>query len=344
MMRQLTFIVGTGRSGSTALSRIMRVHPGILSLSEFLSSLGDPAIAFPEEPIGGDAFWKLLSDTENPMTRLFRNGVTMEEFVYPRKPGRFSSETGIPRISWMTLPHLTDDPDGLLDELERQVKTWPPRTNPEHCEALFELLRARFDKRVIVERSGFSLHWVPYLHKAFPEARFVHLYRNGPDCALSMSRHAGFRLIHLQQDIFRIAGIKRPSELTERHIAALPPHLAGLLAPRLDPELIWKADLPLASFGTMWSEMIGAGIAALAEIPAAQRMAVAYEEILDAPDRELSRLAAFAGETAPAAWLDEARTMLDAGRRGLAQHLPPPDRAALEEACAPGMRALAAAR
>jgi hypothetical protein len=344
-MRQLTFIVGTGRSGSTALSRIIRVHPGILSLNEYLSSFfGAPGVAFPRDPIRGDAFWKLLSSTENPLTRLFRGGVTMEEFVYPHNLGRFSRETGIPRISWMVLPHLTDDPDGLLDELERHVVTWPQRTAREHHEALFELLRARFDKQVVVERSGFSLHWVRHLREAFPQAHFVHLHRNGPDCALSMSRHAGFRLISLMGEVFRISGVTREEDLTERHIAALPPHLAGLMAPQFDPKLIWEADLPLAGFGALWSDMIGAGVAALAEIPAAQRMAVAYEDILDAPDRELSRLAAFAGETALAAWLDEARTMLDPGRRGIAQHLSPPDRAALEEACAPGMRALAAAR
>lgn len=343
-MRQLTFIVGTGRSGSTALSRILRAHPGILSLNELLTSLGQPDIAFPPEPISSDAFWKLLSDTENMLTWLFRSGVITDEFLYHRNPGRFSAETGIPRISWTVLPHLTDDPDGLLDELARHVLTWPPRTTPEHCEALFELLRTRFDKRVVVERSGSSLRWVPSLRQAFPHARFVHLHRNGPDCALSMSRHAVFRLIPLMREACRIAGVQRREDLTERHLAALPSHLAGVMAPRFDPKLIWEADLPLTVFGALWSQLIGAGLAALAEVPAAQRMAVAYEDILDAPDRELSRLATFAGETAPADWLDAARTTLDPGRRGLAQHLPPPDRAVLEEACAPGMRALAAAR
>ena len=36
---QLTFVVGTGRCGSTLLSRLLREHPDVLSMSEFFSTL-----------------------------------------------------------------------------------------------------------------------------------------------------------------------------------------------------------------------------------------------------------------------------------------------------------------
>ncbi|EKX63388.1 sulfotransferase [Streptomyces ipomoeae] len=39
-MRSLTFVIGTGRSGSTALSRILNAHPDVLSLNEFMASVG----------------------------------------------------------------------------------------------------------------------------------------------------------------------------------------------------------------------------------------------------------------------------------------------------------------
>ena len=38
-------------------------------------------------------------------------------------------------------------------------------------------------------RSGSSLPFVSVLRQLFPEARFVLQYRDGPDCAMSMSRH-----------------------------------------------------------------------------------------------------------------------------------------------------------
>ncbi len=36
---QLTFVVGTGRCGSTLLSRLLREHRDVLSMSEFFSTL-----------------------------------------------------------------------------------------------------------------------------------------------------------------------------------------------------------------------------------------------------------------------------------------------------------------
>lgn len=184
-MRTLTFIVGTGRSGSTALSRIVHAHPDVLSLNEFLSSV--QSRGFPEGRLDGGEFWRLLADPNPQFERMIRNGVPMPEFLYTRRPGRFATETtGIPALSLMVLPHLTDDPDGLFDELEGQVRGWPDRTAAGHYEALFNLLCTRFGRTAVVERSGYSLHRVPLLRKAFPQARFVHLFRDGPDCALSM--------------------------------------------------------------------------------------------------------------------------------------------------------------
>ncbi len=340
-MSGLTFVVGTGRSGSTALSEILRAHPDVLSLNELFASLMRPENAFPAEPLTGEQFWRLLSRPNDTFDSLVRSGVAPGEFLYVRRPGRFAAETGgIPLLSMMVLPHLTDDPDTLLDELGPLVTPWPRRHAAAHYAALFELLRERFGRRAVIERSGFSLRWVPYLRAAFPEARFVHLHRNGPDCAVSMSRHVGFRKVLLVEDAVRLAGVRRPSELTEERIAALPADLAWLFADRFDGALVWQADLALRRFGALWSDMITEGVAALADVPEHQRTTLVYEDLLDAPDAELARLAAFAHVPAPAPWLATARTVLDPGRRDLTHPLTAEQRAELAEACRPGTRAL----
>lgn len=342
-MRTLTFVVGTGRSGSTALSGIVNAHPDVLSLNEFLASV--QSRAFPEGPLGGEQFWRLLAEPNRLFENMIRNGVPMPEFVYTRRPGRFATETtGIPALSLMVLPHLTDDPDGLFDELAAQVPGWPERTAAEHHEALFDLLGARFGRTAAVERSGYSLERLPLLREVFPEARFVHLFRDGPDCALSMSRHTGYRLIYLLRDILARTGADRVEHLTEDQVRSLPPELAPLLGERFDPALVLDSDLPLTGFGALWSELITKGVELLSGIPAPLRTTLSYEDLLDEPRKELTRLADFIGVEPLPGWLDTGAARLDSTRRGSALRLPAAELAALRECCAPGARVLADSR
>ncbi|MFG2142597.1 sulfotransferase family protein [Streptomyces sp. NPDC048696] len=339
-MRTLTFVVGTGRSGSTALSGIVHAHPDVLSLNELLSSV--QSRGFPEGHLDGAEFWRLLADPNPQFERMIRNGVPMPEFLYTRRPGRFATDTtGIPALSLMVLPHLTDEPDGLFDELERQVRGWPNRTAADHYTALFSLLCGRFGRTAVVERSGYSLQRVPLLREIFPHARFVHLFRDGPDCALSMSRHTGYRLIFLLRDILARTGAECIEDLTEDQVRALPPDLAPLLTERFDSALVLDRELPSAGFAALWSQLVVQGVADLREVPAPQRTTLAYEDLLDEPRKELTRLADFIGVEPLPQWLDTGVARLDGGRRGAARRLPATELAALQASCAPGARALA---
>ncbi|WP_217200123.1 sulfotransferase [Streptomyces buecherae] len=339
-MRSLTFIVGTGRSGSSALSRIVNRHPDILSLNELYASLG--STAFPTEPITGARFRRILTDPNPVFDTLTRSGVPLPEFLYTRRPGRYAAETtGIPALSLMVLPHLTDDPDGLLDEVADEVSGWPPRPVARHYVALFELLAARFGRSAVIERSGYSLGWVPRLSTAFPTARFVHLFRDGPDCALSMSRHCGYRAIALLREVMERSNVTDLSELTPDHVRALPADLSALLGDRFDGQrLVMDREMPVEGFGALWSELVTEGVGLLAELPEERRMTLAYEDLLDAPERELARLAEFAGVTPRADWLAAGRAELRDGSRGSALRLPDAELATLRERCAPGTRAL----
>ncbi|WP_369373048.1 sulfotransferase [Streptomyces sp. cg36] len=342
-MRTLTFVVGTGRSGSTALSGILNTHPDVLSLNELLSSV--QSRSFPDGLVDGAEFWRLLADPNPLFDRMIRNGVPMPEFLYHRRPGRFSAETtGIPALSLMVLPHLTDDPDGLYDDLEKQVRTWPRRTAGDHYAALFDLLGGRFGRTAVVERSGYSLHRVPLLRTVFPHARFVHLFRDGPDCALSMSRHTGYRVIFLLREILAHSGAERVEDLSEEQVRALPPELSPLLSDRFDPALVLERALPTEGFGALWSELVAQGVAHLDEVPAAQRTTLSYENLLDDPRAELTRLAEFIEVEPLPQWLDTGVERLDCSRRGAAARLPAAQRTSLEKACAPGTRVLADGR
>src|ERR1700753_1075828 len=61
-----TFVVGTGRCGSTMLSNVLREHPKVLSLSEFFPGITDSrracvAQALSSTPIDGPHFWEIVA-------------------------------------------------------------------------------------------------------------------------------------------------------------------------------------------------------------------------------------------------------------------------------------------
>ena len=189
---QLTFVVGTGRCGSTLLSRLLREHPDVLSMSEFFSTLRIAAASgparFPTSDMDGAQLWRLLASPFPMLDAMISDGLRTSEMLYPDH-GRFGAETGIPLVSHYILPMLGADPDWLFDELAAEVPRWPRRPAAAQYQNLFGYLSKLLGRPVVVERSASSLHLIPLLHAQFPAARFVHLYRDGPDCALSMSRH-----------------------------------------------------------------------------------------------------------------------------------------------------------
>jgi putative sulfotransferase len=169
-----TFVVGTGRCGSTMLSSMLREHPKVLSLSEFFAWLVDSGgrltQTFAPGPVDGQGFWDIVAAI-NPVTGFgYRHRVPCDEQLYPyESPGaRFSSETGVPAILITTLPHLTDDPDGLFAALEGEVRTWPSATTREHYEHLFRWLAERFGKRLWIERSGAAMHMLGRIERHSP--------------------------------------------------------------------------------------------------------------------------------------------------------------------------------
>ncbi|OKI09465.1 hypothetical protein A6A06_01830 [Streptomyces sp. CB02923] len=339
-MRPLTFIVGTGRSGSTALSRIINLHPDVLSINELFTSLGR-AEAVPRKDITGEEFWELLARPSPGHDALVRNGAQIAEFLYLRRPGRFTVEgTGIPALSMMVLPHLTDDPDGLFDALAHEICAWPRRPAGQHFEAFFDTLCEWRDRTVAVERSGYSLHWVPQLRAAFPGAKFVHLFRDGPDCAVSMSRHPGFRMIALTAEILGLTGAASVAELTGSQVDALPPDLRELMTRRFDPRWVVEHEISPARLGRLWSRSVVDGVRHLEQVPADHRTSLGYEALLDDPERELTRLAAFIGVAPLPDWLAAGQALLDGGRRGSALRLPAEELTALRESCRPGTLAL----
>jgi putative sulfotransferase len=333
---RVTFIVGTGRCGSTMLSDVLRHHPDVLSLSEFFAGLSP--LAFPAAALDGEQFWRILATPRLKPNTLVRQGARISEFLYPAS-GRFSPGE-IPAISFVTLPHLSTEPDLLYDELARTVPRWPLDEPAAQYRRLFGWLLERLGRRIVVERSGGSLQFLQQRLALFPEATFLHLHRNGPDAAVSMSRHPSFRLAMVLGDIIQLTGADPFHVPSDEYADRLPPDLREFLPDRFRVAALWERDIRLATFGQLWSRQIVHGVAAFNKLPPSSRMTMAYEEILAEPARRLAELSRFVGARVDDEWLRRAVDAIDPGRPTGIRAAADSDLTELMRACGPGTRVL----
>lgn len=333
------FIVGTGRCGSTMISDILNLHPEILSLSEFLAYTGICALR--PRRVSGIRMWRFLSE-QQPRTRLMLAG-DYEELTYPfGRPGaRYTRET-IPPILCSTLPHLTRSPDRLFDELEPFVTRQPTQSPADHYRSLFERLRTRFGCRVWAERSGASILFAPRLVREFPEARFIHVHRDGRETAISMSRHYLFRLLLANLTALRGYGLDPIAAIARSPLwGAASMYLEPVARRLVDQNRLPYDKLTLADFGAFWSAMIERAERVFRGLPADRVLQVGFERIQDEPAPEIRRLVRFIDPSLDdAAWLERASRIPRTGP-GAFRRLDPVTAEALTHACLPGLRLLA---
>jgi hypothetical protein len=336
--RPATFVVSTGRCGSTMLSNMLRLNPDILSMSEFLSLLlPDP---LPAGEMDAAAYWRLLSEPWTFFKLAYRLGVRAPEFLYlPGPSSRFTPATGIPPILVTALPHLSDHPELLYDEVEAFVAGLTPADVAAQHRRLFGWLCDRLGARAWVERSGGSLLYMSQLADAFPDAKFVHLYRDGRECAYSYSRHPLFRLGAVEMMLHSRLGLSLylGDDIPPEHV---PPDLRPLMPETFDHEVFERLDVPAADAGQFWSDMIMPALDVLASLPAERVLQLSYEDLIAEPRQALRRLARFAGlPDADAGWLDRAARLVKP-RSPRWTSLPDQQISELTRVCEPAMRRL----
>lgn len=338
------FVVGTGRCGSTLLSSCLSSHPDVLSLSEFVVFVTDLggriSETFPNDPKDGEYVWSQLSGTHPRQTLMLRHNVMMDEALYRPGPGRrYTAETGIPAIAATTLLHLDPDPDRLFDELEPYVRSLPSAPIGTQYRRIFDELAQQKKARVWVERSGGSLRVVHRLRAHFPDARFVHIVRDGRNTAISMSRHYGFRIALIAAQLTEILGVD-PYENPDRKFADdIPDDLACYLPECFDAERFRTESVPLPLCGHYWSGEIIAGLNELAGLPPDRLLTLRYEDILSSPKPTLSRFFEFILQGNANGDIDAMAKTVTAPKSSWT-HLPHGIREQLVKACRPGFEAL----
>jgi putative sulfotransferase len=326
--------------------------PRVLSLFEFFNGL-DMTQRFGREPISGPCFAKLISQEHPFVTMVLRRGYPVPEIVYPfDAPGsRYSRRDPLPYLLGCALPRISDDPDALFDESLRFAESLPLQPPAAHYRQLFDWWTEELGREVWLERSGSSLDYLGTLFELFPEARFVHLHRDGREAALSMREHHAFRLaIAMTSQVLDdsipsladLGGLDPGGGHHDENQAADDP-ISQMLASRLDAE----------HCGRFWSQQVERGMAAREQLPEDRYLEVRFEELLADPREALERIGDFfaldsdsdsddsySSDSDREGWVERAGALVRGTPAARRKDLPSDERERLEAACLPGMRLL----
>ena len=168
------FVVSTGRCGSTLLSSKIRLHPQILSVSEFFAYLGPGGVRAPR--VSGEAAFRRLNTPRPPCGRSSQTRPSASCCIRS-VPGRRYGVDDLPPIMCTALPHLTCEHEQLSDELGPALRARRRHRLTDHYRFVLEWLRSRFGRRVVGRAEGRgALPVAPVPARHFPDARFVYVY------------------------------------------------------------------------------------------------------------------------------------------------------------------------
>ena len=320
------------------VSNILNRHPRVLSVSEFISYLGMRTFRY-RNPTGA-WMWDLYSRHRIRTSLMAKE--SYEELLYPFDglQARFTRRN-VPPILCATLPHLTDQHDALFDELEPVVKQQPRQSLAAHFRHLFSWLGRRFGGDGWAERSGGSLLFASPLLSQFPEARVIHVYRDGRETAISMSRHYPFRMMlaslhRIERWRINISGLLSRDRLWNRTAPWVEP-LANRL---LRSDRLNYGSLTLEDFGTFWAAMIEKGDQVLGHLPSDRLLNVKFEDVQVDPRYQIRRLIRFIDPTLDDHdWIRDVSSIPRQTQSKFAQ-LSPEQQTALTEACRPALERL----
>jgi hypothetical protein len=328
------FIVGTGRCGSTLLSRMLAECPDVLSIFEYFNGM-DMARRFAPEPIGGAEFAALVCAEQPFLTAVMRRGYEVPEVSYPFGPAaRHRHGDALPWILANTLPRVSDRPDALYDEVVAFLRARSAAPALEHHRACFTWLAERTGRRLWIERSGSSIDYLDALVDAFPDARFLHLHRDGPEAALSMREHHAYRLpISVIYDVPVARGL-RVSELGPLDLHAEP-------TPDDAISQILASCPPAEHFGRYWSDQLARGHAALPRIAPERWRELRFEDLVASPRDAIESVREFFSLGPDlTGWIARAAALVQGAPPSRLGKLSHHEQEALANACAAGRRLL----
>lgn len=318
MQAMQRFIVGTGRCGSTLLSKLLEHHPDAFVIHELFGGMDFDMLC--DGQVSGTEFAAMLGrDHINSNLNIARAGGD-KEIVLDKN----SQALRIPKPMLATIPHWTSDVAGLMTEMIGWARSQKRQTTAEHFSALYDWLTAVFKKEFWIERSGGSAEYFPALRRAFPNGRYLHLHRDGAEVAMSMRNHAYFA--------------------THVSFYFSPPDEQEMLSmikndfPRdRDPFLLRLQNKPSPeSFGQFWTLAICKLMSQVEYLGPDQYREFCFEDMHADPKATLKRVCSYFDISADDSWIDRAVATIQPEAPSRVRELSVEERMKLQAAVMPG--------
>jgi hypothetical protein len=222
-MNPFLFVVGCQRSGTTILQRVLDAHPqfAIINQSRWIPEYFEMAIGLmPNGSVTSELIPRLLEHKQ------FRKGL---------------QKVGIRR-----------------EDLDRLLTESGPLSYPEYVGRVFDLYGKARGKSLVGDKTPKYVRYIRTLHTLWPQARFIHLIRDGRDVCLST--------------------------VTKRNKAAVP----------RKSFTTWK-DHPIITAAMKWEWNVRLGREAGQRLGSGLYFELSYESFVARPPEECARVCDFLG-------------------------------------------------
>lgn len=180
----------------------------------------------------------------------------------------------------------------------------PTDISPRNREQIEHQLQRWWKEPVLVEKTVSNTLRVPYVHALFPDARFIHLIRDGYDVVESSYRQwtarPDWRYLtgkvralppaSAPRYALRVGGQMVRRQFNRRSGGALTPVWGPVYQGALE-DVREMGVLPVVA--RQWRRCVDSSLSGLMEVPDNQRIEVRYEEFVADPLSELKRLCEF---------------------------------------------------
>jgi len=257
------FVIGTGRCGTTLVRDILRLHPDIYVPTE--------------------SHWIPI---QYEICGQLRNSVTLYTDIIERVfffDGRLTvdgiaAEIGASRAE--------------LFEATRAALAQETSTVVEFNDALYGVIAAATGRSIIGDKTPDYCAYIRVLQSLWPDAKFIHIIRDGRDVALSMSKHAGYQFMAKLMIPNWV-----PLAFDKRY--AMPNRLTR--------------DPTLEDYISLWNLRLRRVLDDAKRLRPTSYFEIRYENVLHNPRAEIARLAEFLDVSRPQEWLAQVERIVQVG-------------------------------